>query len=290
MASIFVVKTGASGVAGNGGNSGGFGGGSASTGGAVNLCKAVLAFRNLFETSELFIFEEDPNYPVELAFDFKTNTEFSPIFVPETDAHVELMQSTPSPVNYFGIFSKNAKDCNLSVIVEIQDFETTEYIYVGTLDSFENGVPQMLSFEGINSLEQRITISSSAKCFIASMAIGEAVIFNRTVSVGFQPGRNASLDEVSNFTTEGNNFIQGRRIKNGNQEKAAVNFQSYAFVNSWWREYMNHVLDSKPIFFMANNQTPENCIYGLQNPQSLPKLNYKNSHHTDIEFDINGWA
>jgi len=298
MVDVFVVKSGSSGVGGAGGGfggagggfGGGFGGASASAGGAINLCKAVLAFRNLFEASEIIVDEEDPDYPIALAYDFKTNTEFSPVFVSATESLINLSQSFPTTVNYFGILSKNAKDCNLSVIVEVQDYATGTYNYVGTLNSFENGVPKMLSFNGVNSAAQRITINCSSKCFIASMAIGEGVVFNRTVSVGYQPARNASVDEVSNFKTQGNDFIQGRRIKNGYQEKASINFQSYAFINTWWREFMNHVLDSKPVYFMANNQIPQNCIYGLQNPQTLIKPNYKNSHHTDIEFDINGWA
>lgn len=257
--------------------------------GANNLCRAVLGFANYLETESASVSSEDPAYPFELAYDFKTNTEYSPSTTSGSTV-ITVTNSEYKTVNYFGIFSKNAGDCDLSVLVEILNPETGIYETVGTLDNFENARPKMLYWKDKTAFIQRITITYSSKCFIASLAIGKAVVFSRTVSVGYQPGRNASLDEVSNFTTEGNNFVQGRRISNGYQEKAPINYQQYGFIDIWWREFMNHVLDSKPFFFMANNQQQYNCVYGIQNPNSLNKPSYKNSNHTDIEFDINGWA
>lgn len=257
--------------------------------GSGNLCRAVLGYKNVLTGGSVTPVSVDPKYPMPLAYDFKTNTEYSPL-INSGSVVITAIQSGPSLINYFGLFSKNAKDCNLSFMVEVQDFATGLFVNVGTRGSFENAIPQMLSFAPINSIQQRITIYFDSKCFIASLSMGEAIVLGRTVSVGYQPGRNASLDEVSNFTTDGNNFVQGRRIANGFQEKAPVNYQQYTFIDTWWRGFMNHVLDSKPIFFMANNQLPQYCVYGLQNPKTLTKPSYKNKQHTDIEFDINGWA
>jgi hypothetical protein len=254
-----------------------------------NLCKAILGFKNVLTSSLVSADSEDEDYPIELCYDFKTNTEFSPE-VASGEVVIDIIQPSPSNINYVGIFSKNARDCELSFEVEVKDFETGNFVSVGTRGSFANASPQMISFDSIYSLQQRITINFSSKCYIASISMGEAVVFSRTVSAGYQPGRNSSLDEVSNFTTDGNNFIQGRRISNGYQEKASINYQQYTFVDTWWRDFMNHVLDSKPLFFMANNQDQNNCIFGMQNASNLIKPNYKNSQQTDVEFEINGWA
>lgn len=254
-----------------------------------NLCRAVMGYKNILASSSVTAPSVDPAYPLALSYDFKTNTEYSPL-INTGSVVITITQSAPSIINYIGLFSKNAKDCGLSFMVEVQNFSTGTFVNVGTRGSFKNAVPQMLSFDGINSMQQRVTIYFTSKCYIASLALGEAVVFSRTVSVGYQPGRNASLDEVSNFTTEGNNFVQGRRISNGKQEKADVRYQDYSFIDTWWDSFMNHVLDSKPLFFMANNQRPNNCVYGLQNPRTLTKPAYKNWAHTDIELEINGWA
>lgn len=257
--------------------------------GANNLCRAILGYRNLFITGNVTGGSPDPSYPLALAYDYKTNTEYSPS-ISSGSVVINIYNSSPVDVNYFGIFCKNAQDCGLSFTVEVLNNATGLYETVGTRGSFGNAIPQMIYFDAVSSIAQRITLYFTSKCYIASMSIGEAVVFSRTVSVGYQPGRNASIDEVKNFATDGNNFIQGRRITNGYEEKAPINYQTYSFIDTWWREFMNHVLDSKPIFFMANNQDQNNCIFGLQNPQTLTKPSYKNSHHTDIDFDIRGWA
>jgi hypothetical protein len=260
-----------------------------STLGANNLCRAVLGFRNLFNSGSSSASSFDSNYPLSLLYDNKTNTEYSPSMT-SGSVQITLNQSVASTVNYIGIFSKNAGDCGLSYTVELLSPLTGIYEQVASGTNNGNAIPLMSSFKGFMSISQRVTISFTSKCFISTMFIGEAVVFGRTVSVGYQPGRNASMDEVSNFSTDGNNFIQGRRITNGYEEKAPINYQPYGFVDMWWREFMNHVLDSKPIFFMANNQLQNNCIFGLQNPQTLTKPSYKNSHHTDIDLEIRGWA
>ena len=254
-----------------------------------NICKSVLGFDNVMIDSLVVASSEDDAYPVGLAYDYKTNTEYSP-FVQSGYVVIDFTQSNPTEINYFGLFSKNARDCGLSFIFEVKDIVTGNYVEVGARGSFENGSPQMLYFEPILSFTQRLTIYFIRKCYIASLATGKAIVFSRTVSQGYQPARNASIDEVSNFSTDGNNFVQGRRIVNGYQEKAQLNYQNYAQVDTWWRRFMNHVFDSKPIYFMANNQYPLNSVYGLQNPSTLPKPSYKNSDETDLEFEINGWA
>jgi sulfur relay (sulfurtransferase) DsrF/TusC family protein len=263
---------------------------SAPSSGVNNLCRAVLGFRNLFESSNLVSpSSEDSDYPIELAYDYKTNTEYSPS-ITSGSATITIYQTVPSIVNYFGLFSKNAGDCELSFEVEVLNLDNGLYEEVGSRGSFANEKPQMIQFDDVLSTSQRITLYFTSKCYISALAIGEAVIFSRTVSSGYQPGRNASLDEVMNFSTDGNNFIQGRRITNGFQEKAPINYQPYSEIDEWWSEFMNHVLDSKQIFFMANNQIQTKSFYGLQVVNSLTKPSYKNSTHTDIDFEINGYA
>jgi len=257
--------------------------------GANNLCRAVLGFQNLMTTESVFTSSPNANYPFPLAYDYKTNTEYSPAESSGT-VTIDIYNSTYLPCNYLGIFSKNAGDCNLSVTVSVLDQLTGLYVEVGSRSGFANAKPQMIYWDEKLTAAIRVVISFDSTCYIASLSVGKAVVFSRPPSVGYQPGRNASLDEVSNFSTDGNNFIQGRRLRNGFEEKAPINYQEYDWADTWWSDFMNHVLDSKPVFFMANNQRQNNCVFGLQNPQTLTKPKYKNSHHTDIELEIRGWA
>jgi hypothetical protein len=150
-------------------------------------------------------------------------------------------------------------------------------------------VPQIVTFDRVLTTRFKVVINFTSKCYIAALYGGEAIVFDRTVSIGYQPARNSSLDDVEAFRTDGNGLTQARRIYNGFQEKASLRYVPYSTVDEFWSSFMNHVLDSKPFFFMANNQN-QKCVFGQQNPSSLIKPSYKNSHHTDIDLEIQGYA
>jgi len=265
------------------------------SGGAVldtsGQCRAVLGYKNLLPTSILSAtVAEDASYPLSLAFDYKTNTEYSPSTA-SGSVVITVTQSVASNVSYFGLFSKNAGSCGLSFDIEIRDATTGTWGAAVSRGSFANGKPQMIYFDPVSSLQQRITIYYTSKAFIATLSLGDAVLFDRTPTSGYQPARNASIDDVSQFSTDGNNFVQGRRLQRGYSEQATVNHQTYSWVDSWWAGFMNHVLDSKPVFFMANSNDQSNCVFGLQDHKKLIKPSYENSTRCEgVRLDINGWA
>lgn len=257
-------------------------------------CRAVLGYKNILTTSSFsgnaFYETAAASYPFTNAYDFKTNTEWSPL-ITSGSVTITIYQPSPSYISYAGIFCKNAQQANLGIVVRVFDNLLADWVDCGSRSSFGDGKPQMIAFDPILSSRQEITFTFSQRVYIASISVGEAIIFGKTVSTGYQPGRNASLDEVSQFSTDGNNFVQGRRITNGNQEKASVKRLMYDEIDAWWNSYMNHVLDSKPFFFMANNQKQTQAFYGIQNPTSLPKPSYTSSSLTDdISFEISGWS
>lgn len=253
-------------------------------------CKTVLGYDNAMTRSTVTASTAtDANYPIELMYDYKTNTEYSPSAT-SGSVVITITQSEQNYISYFGLFSKNGNDCGLSFVFEVQDATTGTYTNVGSRGSFANAGPQMIAFDPILSVTQRVTINFTSKCYIAAMATGTAIVFPRTVSNGYQAGRNVSLDEVAQFSTDGNNFVQGRRIKGSDQERASINFLNYSWVDSWWRFFKNHALDSKTLFFMANDNVQTRCIFGVQVPAQLTKLNNKSSVLCDVDFEINGWA
>jgi hypothetical protein len=258
-----------------------------------NECKSVLGFRNIVQNSTYTIpypMIEDPLYPFSLASDNKTNTEFSLTNTSGT-CSIELNQLFPSVLSYFGLFSKNAGDCELSFSLDVQNSQDGTWSTVVERGSFKDGNPQMVTFAPVLSQRQYLNISFTKKPYISSISLGEAVTFTRNTSVGFSPGRNHCIDEVATFETDGNNFIQGRRLRRGNQETGEVSAQVYDWVDTWWAEYMNHVLDSKPIWFMANNQYQTDVIFGNQSPDKVRGSKYKDSVKSEnIAFEIKGWT
>lgn len=238
---------------------------------------------------------DDSNYPVENALDYRDNTEFAPASTGESVFIFD--QSTIHQVDYFGICSKNARDANLSVKVEIFDVSAEDYVEVANFGDIGNSKPKVYYFGDLkeqgyfDSNRQRITITCDTQVKIFSMYLGKALLFNRTPSLGFQPPHTAPKDKVVNFTTDGNNFINGRRIPKGYQALGTINFVEFSEqIADYFEDYQQHVLNSRPMYFAWSNNQPNQVIYGLQNPETMTRPTYKTSFHCDMAFDINGFA
>lgn len=238
--------------------------------------------------------EVDPTYPAEQALDFRDNTEFSPLFTGEKIFVYE--QSTIGQVDYFGLVSKNARDANLKVKVEIFDLDINGYVEVANFTDIGNAKPALVYFgdqktQGYyDTVRQRITITADAKVFILSMYCGKALIFPHTPSLGFVPAHVNPQDEVENFKTDGNNFTIGRRIPGGYSTKGVLNFIPFEDIDGYWPAFQQHVLNSRPMYWAWSNNRPNQVIYGLQNVRTLAKPSYVTSCHAHLDFEINGYA
>lgn len=260
-------------------------------------CKAILGFRSVLDADQAS-YSVDASYPIENALDQKYNTEFAPNFsFYPTSAIIEFTLTSVQLVNYFMIISKNAEESELSVIVEVFRSDTAAYEQVAGFGSMTDGLPVMVYFGDnfdsgyASALRIKITLSYISVPYIMSMMCGDAIVFPRTFSLGFQLPSLASLDEVRQFEAEeGLNIVSGRRLARGNQARGSINFVRMTTVRSFWKEFQNHVLDSKPLCLMWNDQDPTEIIYGVQNPSRLTKPTYKTSLFTQLDFDIVGWA
>lgn len=255
---------------------------------AQQKCSAsILGFRSVLGISSITGAQEDSLYPFVNAIDYRDNTKYSPAITSGT-VEILITQSKISEIDYFAFAIHNSQDALLTGKLEVDD--GTGFNIVAEFASIKSNRPFLVNFDAVNSSRQKLTLNFTSKLFIGSINIGKAVTFNRPPSIGFQPARTASLDKVEQFTTEGNNFIVGRRVNKGFQSTGGFRFVSFNDeINLWYEEYMNHVLDSKTIYFKWNKDKDE-TIYGLQNAKNLTKPTYSTSFHADINFDINGYA
>jgi hypothetical protein len=111
---------------------------------ATALCKAILGFKTLVDDnlSTVTTSSEDPAYPLELAYDYKSNTEYSPSTT-SGSVTITITQIIASEVSYFGLLSKNSNDCELEIEVEVFDVVLNDFVNVGTRSGFKNAKPQI---------------------------------------------------------------------------------------------------------------------------------------------------
>jgi hypothetical protein len=254
--------------------------------------RAVLGFKNKLINEFTSGATEDVNYPFDNCRDYKTNTEWSPAANSGT-LTITLLVITglgaTSAFGYFGIMSRNAASAGLSVTVRGYDL-TSALVKTVTITSFTDGMPAMSAFDNFLCSQIQIDLTWTSKLYVTTLAAGEAMWFDRTVSLGYQPARFAIKDKVQSFITEGNNVVQGRRIRGMKQEEAEVKLQKFNDVAAWYKDYANHVLDSKTLWFMANDQIPTQIIHGVQSPSKLQDLAYSRPDKADLKFSIEGWA
>lgn len=249
--------------------------------------KAILGYKSVLPTSSITGTSQDANYPFSNATDYRDNTKYSPS-ISNGQVQIVFTQSQQTEINYFAFAIHNSQSAELTGTLEVDD--GTGYQVITNFSLVKNNRPFLHYFDAVTSSRQRLTLNFTNKLYIGAINIGDAVVMRRPPSLGFQPARTASLDEVEQFTTDGNNFVVGRRINKGFQAKGSFRFVSFEDqVNEWFEEYMNHVLDSKTLF-LKWNESKDETVYGLQNPRTLTKPSYKTSFHTDFNFEINGYA
>lgn len=254
---------------------------------ANDCATSILGFRSILPISSYSGADEDPVYPFINTIDYRDNTKYSPL-ADSGSVVIEFTQASIQTIDYFSFAIHNSQDAGLTGMLEVDS--GFGYEVVAEFSQLVNNRPFLKYFGTLQSASQRLTLNFTSKLFIGSINIGSAVVFNRAPSLGFQPGRTASNDKVEQSTTEGNNFIVGRRLPRGFNSKGTFRFISFdGFIDDWYVEYMNHVLDSKTLYFKWNT-TKDETIYGVQNPSTLTKPTYATSFHSDLSFDINGYA
>lgn len=265
----------------------------------ASTCKAVLAYDDQLRLSVLSgtaNTNTDANYPTSLLFDDLYNTEWSvnTSTNPTTCQFIFSFTGVPQ-INYFSIFSKNAGDCGLSLEVEILRSDTGVYETVATISDMTNGKPEMVYFGNnystgyASSLAMRVTLEYTSKPYISMMMAGFAIVFPHGFTSGFQPP--AYIDEVEQFyADDGLNLVSGRRLERGKQLKGEIAYVRMSQIESFWNDFHNHVLNSKPLCLMWNTNKPDVVIYGAQTPERLSKPAYKNPIFSSLSFEIVGWA
>ena len=247
---------------------------------------SVLGFRSILPTSTITGQAENASLPFSNVLDFRDNTKYSPA-ASSGSVVIIFDQSTITEMDYWGLAIHNGQSAGLTGTLEID--EGAGFVVESSFSGLVDDRPFLDYFGSKNSQRQRLTLNFTSNLFISAIYLGKSVVFNRAPSLGFQPARFSSLDKVEQFTTDGNNFIIGRRINRGFQAKGSFNFVNFTDIEATWEDFSNHVLDSQPVFFKWSN-SKDQVVFGLQPVNSLHKPSYVTSHHSNVSFTIEGYA
>lgn len=250
------------------------------------LCEnSAILFNTILPISSVSGAAEDPDYPFANCIDYPDNTKYSPLSESGT-VEIQFNQGADQVVNCFAIAIHNAQTAGL--YAKLENWNGADWDLITEFTSLKDDKPFMHVFDDTTTRRQRLTLTFTSKLYIGTIYLGKAEIGLSTPDIGFQPAKFAPLDEVEQFTTEGNNQIMGRRISRGWQARGTFGYVKFDKLDDFYEEYQNWVLDSKPVFFKWSNLRDE-VVFGRQNPDRLTKPTYKTPLHSQIEFEINGY-
>lgn len=247
---------------------------------------AILGFRSIIPGATVTGANEDPDHPFTFCVDYQDDTQYSPNIDSGT-VNIEIRRESVETVNYVGIALHNAFQAGLTGSLDYWD--GLQWVPITAFGSLKDNFPLTLPFDDIQAQRFRLNLTFTSKLFIGSIYLGEAIKFPATPSVGFQPPKYNRLDEVKSFQTAGNNFTRSRKIIRNNQAKGAFNFYLFSELEQWWLEYLDHIYDSRPVYFRWSNVVND-PIYGRQNINQPPRISYVNSFNARLDFEFNGYA
>lgn len=254
-------------------------------------CAAIIGFRSLLTSSTYTGENEDSLYPFSNCLDFRDNTQYSPS-VESGSVSVTFDQLSDSDVDYLGIGIHNGKTAGLSGKIEVQ--VNGVWIETGTLAPTGDNKTMIVYFDTLSSSRQRLTLNFTSKLFIGNIYLGKAWVFDKTPSVGFTPGYTNSLDKLESFSSETNQFIMGRRIKRGYEQKGKFDFIKWAddedSFNRQYVDYMEHVKSGKALFMKWNKNLQQNFFGRASNPNSLQPPTYATNTTGTFTFDFKGFV
>lgn len=252
---------------------------------AQTISSSVIGFRSFLPISTVSGENAATLNPFSNCLDYRDNTKYSPAISSGTIT-ILFTQASTQTIDYFAFAIHNSQNAGLTGTYEVDD--GTGYQVVAEFASLTNNKPFLKKFDAMQTVRQRLVLTFTSTLYIGTIYTGLAISLGRSPSLGFQPAEYASLDEVEQATTQGNNFIIGRRQNRGYQSTASFNFIKFDSLGDWYGDFINHVLDSKPVFFKWNSVKDE-TVYGLQNYKTLTKPKYVTSTHTTLDLEINGY-
>lgn len=258
---------------------------------ASKTCAAIIGFRTVLRSSSYTGENENSNYPFSNCLDFRDNTQYSPA-ISSGSVTIEFSQLSASSIDYIGIGIHNGKTAGLSGTLEVQ--VNGVWSTVATFAPTGDNKTIMAYFDELTSSRQRLTLNFTSDLFIGNIYIGKAWVFDKTPAIGFTPGHTNSQDKLESFNSETNQFIMGRVIKYGYNQKGQFDFISWADddngFESQYVDYMNHVKQGKALFMKWNKNLQQNFFGRHSNPNSLQAPTYSSNTTGTFYFDYKGFV
>lgn len=175
---------------------------------------------------------------------------------------IELQLPSAAVINCFALAGANLASALVTVSFYLWNPDTLQYYLIVSATSGRDNQPVMTVFENQVSAKVKIEINAASAFEIGEMAFGECLKMPVTPSVGFQPARWHTNDEITHHVSEYNNFGRSTINTRGHSEVLPFNLIPHTFMRSVWAYFIDEA-KGLPIWVAWNQQAyPAECVYG----------------------------
>lgn len=200
---------------------------------------------------------------------------------------IEVQLPSAKTINCFTLAGANLFSATINISFYLWDANTLQYDLIVTATSGRDNQPVMVVFENQISSKVKIEINAGAPFQIGELAFGECLKMPVTPSVGFQPARWDTKDEITHHVSEYNNFGRSTINTRGNSEVLPFNMIPHTFMRDVWAYFIDEA-KGLPIWVAWNQQKyPAECIYGKW---SQDKPAYKSPLFSGFTLTVDGNA
>jgi len=160
-------------------------------------------------------------------------------------------------VDYVGLAGVNWNSAGASLVVKDSGGNT-----LASVSGLKDNQPVLLIIAKTSYSTIKLEFSCSNTLLeVGEVYFGESVLLPRSVSVGYQPGRWSTNDEISSNRTESNQFGPSTVKARGTTEKFSIRFVPISYMDSTFKAFFDNA-KGLPTFFLWNKDNANQAVFG----------------------------
>lgn len=220
---------------------------------------ARIAYENLLENGVVGASNEDLDYPVQNAFDWRTSDYFRPA-IPGT-VIIELDLAAADSADYFAFYGHDLYAHGGTI--KLQYWNGSSYVDCFAAVKPADNSPRLISFTSRTSDYWRVVITCTSVFSIAVISFGTMLPLEQGMYMGWTPPQFGRATQVIDSMSDGGAFLGRSVISNGVRSSIMINHASDAWMRASWLPFVRHA-ELKPFFFVPNIVTyPLECVFAM---------------------------
>ncbi|WP_020184550.1 hypothetical protein [Methylopila sp. 73B] len=222
-----------------------------------NEGRSRIGYDNLLEQGTVVASSAEVQYPVENAFDWRTDDFFRPASAGTVTITLTLPKARHA--SYFAYFQQDLFKKGGSL--RLQRLDGASWVNVGDGIAPADNAPRMLFFDPVPAKQWRVVLTCDEAFSIGVLAFGEALLLPYGMYLNWTPPVLARATRTLSSVSESGAFLGRSVIGQGVKTDLILQGTTDQWVRDHWQPFVEHA-ERKPFFFTPDAlQRPDDCMF-----------------------------